>query len=313
MQKISLFIFAFLMVQFVNAQRISAEEYIQQFKDAAISEMKRSGVPASIILAQGILESECGNSELVKRSNNHFGIKCKTTWTGDSVLHDDDASKECFRAYKNATDSYRDHSDFLRNNKRYANLFNIEAADYRAWAIGLKKAGYATNPVYPEMLIKNIEKYDLQQYTLAVLNDLPDGNKENAIIEKEINQPVITIDKTPGGDNHTSFENNLDDAGKVISINRLKCLLAGKGTSLLAIATRYDVNLNKLLEFNELKEDGLLSKTQYVFLQKKLKTGDKDLIIVKEGEVLYDIAQQNGIQLQYLLEYNHLKNQDKSL
>src|SRR5690606_35110935 len=115
--------------------------------------MKRSGVPAAITLAQGILESESGNSELVKKSNNHFGIKCKSTWTGDTVSHDDDANGECFRAYKNASDSYRDHSDFLRGNKRYADLFKLSQDDYAGWAKGLKKAGYATNPRYPDLLI----------------------------------------------------------------------------------------------------------------------------------------------------------------
>ena len=149
----------FLSISFcAHAQRITAEQYIEQYKDIAISEMKRTGVPASITLAQGILETESGNGDLVKRSNNHFGIKCKNTWTGESVFHDDDANGECFRAYTNAEDSYRDHSDFLRSNKRYAFLFGFEATDYKNWARGLKKAGYATNPRYPDILIKNIEQ-----------------------------------------------------------------------------------------------------------------------------------------------------------
>ena len=135
-----------------TAQRNSIEEYIEQFKDIAINEMKRSGIPASITLAQGILESENGNSELVKKSNNHFGIKCKSTWSGESVTHDDDATGECFRAYTNAGESYRDHSDFLKANKRYGSLFNLDPVDYEGWAKGLKKAGYATNPKYPDLL-----------------------------------------------------------------------------------------------------------------------------------------------------------------
>ena len=157
----------------VSAQRTSIEEYVEQFRDIAMHEMKRSGVPAAITLAQGILESESGNSELVKRSNNHFGIKCKSTWAGDSVNHDDDAVGECFRAYSDASESYRDHSNFLRGNQRYASLFRLDPEDYRGWANGLKRAGYATNPRYPEQLIKYIEQYNLQQYTLLVLNDVP--------------------------------------------------------------------------------------------------------------------------------------------
>ncbi|MEZ5028599.1 MAG: glucosaminidase domain-containing protein [Ferruginibacter sp.] len=121
---IATILFSFVTLQTI-AQRTTVEEYIDQFKQIAMDEMKRSGVPAAITLAQGILESESGNSELVKKSNNHFGIKCKSTWTGDTVSHDDDANGECFRAYKNASDSYRDHSDFLRGNKRYADLFKL--------------------------------------------------------------------------------------------------------------------------------------------------------------------------------------------
>jgi flagellum-specific peptidoglycan hydrolase FlgJ len=173
MNKIIVAIFFSVFSSATTAQRVSVEEYIEQFKDIAISEMKRSGVPASITLAQGILESESGNSELVKRSNNHFGIKCKSNWNGESVTHDDDATGECFRAYTSAGESYRDHSDFLKVNKRYSTLFNLDPEDYEGWARGLKKAGYATNPRYPELLIKYIEQYNLQQYSLAALIELP--------------------------------------------------------------------------------------------------------------------------------------------
>ena len=149
-----------------NAQNISAAQYIAQYKDIAIREMKRMGVPAAITLAQGLLESQSGNSDLVKESNNHFGIKCKSTWTSEFVKHDDDEPGECFRKYKTAEDSYRDHSNFLRGSSRYDFLFQLNPTDYKAWAYGLLKAGYATNPRYPEILIKNIETNNLQQYTL---------------------------------------------------------------------------------------------------------------------------------------------------
>ena len=155
------------------AQTTTVEQYIQQHKDFAIREMKRMGVPAAITLAQGILETENGNSELVKKSNNHFGIKCKSTWTATGVSHDDDAQGECFRCYKDAEGSYRDHSNFLRGSDRYAFLFKLDPKDYKGWAYGLKKAGYATNPRYPEILIKNIEDNNLQQYTLVAVNEVP--------------------------------------------------------------------------------------------------------------------------------------------
>ena len=143
-------------------------QYIEMYKDIAIREMKRMGVPAAITLAQGILETESGNSVLVKKSNNHFGIKCKSNWTGGSVSHDDDASGECFRLYKTADDSYRDHSNFLRAGTRYSFLFKLDVRDYKGWAYGLKKAGYATNPAYPQILIKHIERlpYERRKTTI---------------------------------------------------------------------------------------------------------------------------------------------------
>jgi LysM repeat protein len=151
------------------AQTITIEEYINTYKEIAMREMIRTGVPASITLAQGIVETENGNSKLVKKSNNHFGIKCKETWTGPSVSHDDDAPGECFRKYGTAEESYIDHSNFLLTRKHYSFLFKLDPADYKAWAYGLKKAGYATNPRYPEMLIKYIETYNLNEYSLIAL------------------------------------------------------------------------------------------------------------------------------------------------
>lgn len=293
-----------------NAQRISIDEYISQYRDIAMSEMKRSGVPAAITLAQGILESENGNGELVKKSNNHFGIKCKSTWAGDSVNHDDDAEGECFRAYANAEDSYRDHSNFLKGNQRYAFLFNLNPEDYKAWAKGLKKAGYATNPRYPELLIKYIEQYNLQQYSLAVLNNIsaPDIAKT---ADEKVNAPAR--EETIGGPSSAGTEaaSIPTDPDKIISINKSKCVYVSKGTSLLALATKHNVNLSRLMEFNDLTEEGILKKDQYIFLQKKPKVGEKEYYIVQAGESLHDVAQKNGIQLQSLREYNDLQKIDE--
>lgn len=290
------------------AQRITAEQYIEQYKDIAISEMKRMGIPAAITLAQGLLETESGNSDLVKRSNNHFGIKCKSTWTGESVKHDDDANGECFRAYKNPDESYRDHSNFLRANKRYASLFALDIADYKGWAHGLKKAGYATNPRYPDILIKHIEQYNLQQYTLAGMGEAPKFDSEKYEDDKEDSTTSVSTGIANPEPLNEKGSSTLDKPAVVTSINGSKCIYASRGTSLLVLATRNNVNLNKLLEYNELAEDGILSKDQYVFLQKKSKTGDKDYHIVQEGENMYDVAQVNGIQLQYLIDYNEWKD-----
>src|SRR5215218_9898641 len=179
MKKICILIASALIAKATFSQAISIEQYIETYKDYAIREMKRMGVPAAITLAQGILETESGNSVLVKKSNNHFGIKCKSTWTAEGVTHDDDAAGECFRSYKDAESSFRDHSNFLRGSERYSFLFKLDPRDYRGWAHGLKKAGYATNPKYPQILIKFIEDNKLQQYTLLAVNDVPtwDGSK----------------------------------------------------------------------------------------------------------------------------------------
>jgi LysM repeat protein len=284
------------------AQDLTPVEYIEKYKELAIREMKRMGVPAAITLAQGILESESGNSELVKKSNNHFGIKCKNTWTAGGVAHDDDAKGECFRVYKTAEDSYRDHSNFLRNNQRYGNLFKLDITDYKGWAHGLKKAGYATNPRYPEIVISNIEKYNLQQYTLGAAADAPKFDVASFEDDKEV--VVVKEDNNDEGDNVST----LDVSNTVVKINGSKCVLVNKGTSLLVIATKNNIPLSKLLEYNEMSEDGILPKDQYIFLQKKEKTGDKEFYIVQKGETLFDVAQKNGIQLQYLIDYNKIND-----
>ncbi len=175
MKKLSI---GFLLLTLVLGGNLSAQKpdqvraYIETYKELAMQEMLRSGVPASITLAQGIYESTAGTSDLVLASNNHFGIKCNNTWTGESVKHDDDLRNECFRKYPCAEDSYRDHSDFLRYRPRYAFLFALDPTDYKGWANGLKKAGYATSPKYPQALIKLIEDYQLQDYTLLVLEKI---------------------------------------------------------------------------------------------------------------------------------------------
>lgn len=277
----------------MTAQSITAEEYINQYKGFAISEMKRMGVPAAITLAQGLLETQNGNSDLVKISNNHFGIKCKSTWTAETVSHDDDAPGECFRKYSSAEDSYRDHSNFLRGNSRYDFLFKLNPADYKAWAYGLQKAGYATNPRYPAILIKNIEKYNLEQYTLEAVDEVPvfDASKYK--------DDPIANSITAKQEDDSDFE-----TPRNLRINGSKALYVPKGTSLLAIASENHISLEKLLTINDLEKDGILTKPQYVFLEKKKKEGDRDFCIAEAGETIYDVAQRSGVILQYIRSYN---------
>src|SRR5450631_2124261 len=172
--KIRILIFTTLFAPRLHAQNPDqVNAYINTYKFLAIAEMQRTGVPASIILAQGIHETSAGTSDLVIASNNHFGIKCKAGWTGQVVYHDDDARGECFRSYVDANDSYRDHSDYLSQTPRYAFLFKLSPEDYESWAYGLKKAGYATNLRYSQILIKLITDYDLQKYSLIAMGKLP--------------------------------------------------------------------------------------------------------------------------------------------
>lgn len=283
----------------VAQTRMTPEEYIAAHKDLAIREMKRMGVPASIKLAQGLLETEFGNSPLLKKSNNHFGIKCKSNWTGPGVSHDDDELGECFRVYPDVEASYRDHSNFLRSNGRYAFLFKLDPTDYKAWAHGLKKAGYATNPRYPEILIRNIEQYNLNQYSLLAADDVATydrtGYTDDPFVPAKPDSADISLvsAKPMAGMSRTS-------------INGRKCILAPAGTSLLAIATQQDIPLHHLLEYNDREQDGILPKEQPIFLERKAQRGPLPEYNVQVSESLYDIAQRYGIQLASLASYNNL-------
>lgn len=302
MKKLSIVTTLLLLALFTQAQKLTPRQYIDTYKDIAIAEMKRTGIPASVTLAQGLLETESGNSDLVRRSNNHFGIKCKSTWTGESVTHTDDAPNECFRKYPKAEDSYKDHSDYLSTSPRYASLFKLDAADYRGWCYGLKKAGYATNPKYPQILMNNIEKYNLHQYDTGEISDGEQQTFADAkIIDKDNTEKAIVMTATPVSANDAAADNALK--GKV-NFNGLKAVYAEKGTSLLAIATNANIALAKLLEYNDLKTDGLLKDAQYIYLEKKAKQGNRDYYIALQTETLYDISQSNGVQLQYLMQYN---------
>jgi flagellum-specific peptidoglycan hydrolase FlgJ len=295
-------------------------QYISTYRELAIREMQRTGVPAAIKLAQGILETEAGQSDLVQRSNNHFGIKCKSWWTGEKVYHDDDERGECFRKYGSAEDSYRDHSDYLKSQPRYAFLFTLDPEDYKGWAYGLKKAGYATNPKYPQIIIKFIETYSLEDYTLVALGKktLPPDLAANTNKKNQTDQPVFLDDISTDGAKPTNSNNaaasNSESAPDKVNypqgefrINDTKVVYAKSGTSLLDLAEEYDVRLKWLLDFNELKKGSeVLNNDQLIFLQRKRRQGGTEFHIVKQGEDLYNISQQEGMRLEYLLKYNQL-------
>jgi len=298
----------------MKAQHLPNEDivyYITQYADIAINEMVRTGVPASLKIAQGILEKQAGKSKLVAESNNHFGIKCKSNWDGPKVYHDDDAQGECFRKYKDAISSYKDHSDFLKLQPRYTSLFELDVDDYKGWAWGLKKAGYATNPIYAETLIKFIEDYQLN-----ILNDYAEDEEQEKYDLSEYIGEITKNGLTPSTvttKSSSSFSNKkISYPEDVFKINNVKVIYAPEGTSLLAVAKKYKIALPKLLSYNELlKSNSVLKKSELVFLQPKKSVGNKSIHRVKRNESLRDISQHEGIKLASLLQYNQLKANSK--
>ena len=282
--------------------------------------MKRTGVPAAITLAQGIHETEAGTSVLVKKSNNHFGIKCKDEWRGQSVSHDDDARGECFRKYSAAEDSYRDHSDFLRNRPNYASLFTLDPTDYQGWAYGLKKAGYATNPKYAQVLIKLIQDYNLEDYTLIAMDKMKeqDGVAKNEVsTEKSPSTLQVKNNNNEKGTETANADSKMErDAHSDVSevnypsgefkINDTRVIYVKKGTSYLTIAQQYEIPLARLFEFNDLKQQEVTATDQLVFIQRKRKTGEHEFHTVQPGETVNDIAQSEALRLESLLEYNNI-------
>lgn len=309
------------------AQRVAAQIsangvlYVNTYKALAISEEQRSGIPAAIILAQGLHESQAGTSELCKSSNNHFGIKCKDDWKGGVVYHDDDARQECFRSYPTAADSYRDHTEFLLHGSRYASLFSLDPSDYQGWAYGLKKAGYATNVRYPQILIKLIKDYNLQQYTLIAMGKMKPSDEAvlsmpgvpeagQVVIEGRGDSGVVAGGKAAADTAADAAAAAAYPSGEFM-INRTRVVYVRAGVSLLAVAGQYDVSLPRLLEFNDMKEEDVLVKGQLIFLQRKRRTGLNPYHVVREGESLYDVSQAEGIRMEDLLEMNQLSPEER--
>ena len=390
-----IFLFLYLLPLYSIAQKTATLIYIDQYKDLAVSEMKRTGIPASITLAQGIIESNSGESNLALNFKNHFGIKCKSDWKGETTYQDDDSKKECFRVYPNATASFVDHSNFLKTRPNYAPLFELDPVDDSAWAYGLKKAGYATASDYPKKLLKVINDFELSQYNFPELDifdneDTPiqkiDTSKVLIPPTKDTSKPftpqlkledikndtlptkpststtqpttpiivkdslkvtdaptshyidtiqlssikgVISSDSiknttpTPlkgiGSIDITSTPEKLVTKDSVtkknttppivfpkgkFKANQLLAIYAKAGSSFLDIATTYNIALYKLYVYNDLKETELVLNDQILYLVPKRKEVSKKVHRVTAGENLYDISQIEGIQLNYLMEYN---------
>ena len=251
------------------------EDYIKQYRDLAVDEMKKYHIPASITLAQGLLESGAGQSTLARKSNNHFGIKCGSDWQGKTVRHNDDARGECFRAYKHPKQSYEDHSKFLAGRSRYASLFKLKITDYKGWARGLKKAGYATDPRYAQRLIDIIELYDLDKY------DKKGGlkwMKENP----NPHQPYIA--------------------------NGLLYIVVRAGDTWKSISKEFDISQKKLRKYNDLYKGYELQPGDILYLEKKNRKAQKEHIVhvLRAGESMYLISQKYGIRLKNLYKLNKM-------
>ncbi len=259
-------------------------EYIEKYSQLAQKQESEYGIPASIILAQGLLESSAGKSWLAQNANNHFGIKCND-WTGDKVYHSDDKKDECFRKYDNVIDSYEDHSNFLKSRSRYATLFELNKSDYEGWAHGLKQTGYATDATYAYKLISIIEDYGLHKYDLE--------------------QGVVTTDtKNQGSMGYISEYNK----HKIIKNNKLKYVIANGGDTWGSIADEFNMSEKRILKFNDVQAEMKLMAGMKVYLQTKKNMASKHYPLheVKEGESMYQIAQEYGIQLKKLYDLNNI-------
>jgi len=285
----------FLTFSMAIGQRMSRPEYIEKYKELAVKQMQASGIPASIILAQACLESGDGNSRLATEGKNHFGIKCHT-WEGPKIYHDDDANGECFRKYGNAEESFKDHSDFLRFRDRYRFLFELKTDDYKGWAHGLKKAGYATNPNYPQMLIKIIEEYNLSQYDNLAINIPPTPLEIEA--PKEAN-PIISSEL---------YKFTLDR--ELLEKNGVAYIVGSKNDTYSTLARDYKLFTRELLRFNDLKKEQPIEEGTIIYVEKKKKKAEPLLEkhISDAGDTMYELSQRYAIQLKYLYKMNNMKS-----
>ena len=297
-------VFVFMVSVSASAQtRMTRGEYIQKYSQLALENQETHGIPASITMAQALLESDCGNSRLAVLANNHFGIKCKKDWTGQTILHDDDAKGECFRKYPSVEASFRDHCDFLDKSPRYAALFELDPLDYKGWAQGLQKAGYATNPKYAEMLIKIIEEnelyvldemdaglVDMAQITVPVVEE---EQKPTKPVEKiDVDNYVVTV---AGNGEYASYVNN----GSMF-------VVAKAGDTYKSMSAKLKVSERKLRKFNDVGPDHepLEGEAVYVKAKANRSLNGRLLHTVTEGETMHSISQKYGIKLRKLLKIN---------
>jgi len=278
--------------------RLTPEAYIAQWKEVALRKMKEHGIPASITLAQGLLESGNGNSKLAREGNNHFGIKCTPDWTGGRTYHDDDKKDDCFRKYKDAAQSYDDHAKFLQR-PRYAALFELKPTDYKGWAHGLKKAGYATDPAYPQKLIALIERYRL--------HDLDRGVD---VTYKPATKPAAKPAPARSG-RRTSSSGDVITIGAGRSVEkfegRIKFVRVRSGETLRKVADELEMTHGMLARWNDMDKNATVSEGQILFIQPKRNAAKgADSHTARGDESLWSVSQQYGVKLSKLAQYNDL-------
>ncbi|MDR2840448.1 MAG: glucosaminidase domain-containing protein [Paludibacter sp.] len=281
-----------------SAQNINPQysDYINKYNAIAREQQKQYGIPASIILAQGLLESGAGNSPLAVNANNHFGIKC-AEWQGETVYYDDDNAQECFRKYKKVKDSYTDHSLFLKNRSRYASLFELNITNYRDWALGLKAAGYATDPAYAGKLIALIENYKLYEF---------DSGKKNKSEKSDLSEE--TTDETAAYKTAKMGDVDIWYRHKVYKTNGVKYVIAQTGDTYGAIADEFNLSERKIRNFNEDESNEDLPQGTKIYLRSKKNRAEKNATFykVKQGDSMYSIAQEYAIKTIKLYQINKM-------
>ncbi len=292
------------------AQRQTREEYVERYKHIAVAHMERYGILASITMAQGILESDSGNSYLSQQSNNHFGIKCKKSWKGERVYHDDDAKGECFRAYPSVESSYADHAEFLDSSPRYDSLFSYPSNDYRRWARGLKAAGYATAPDYAERLIAIIESmglYQLDQEDGAAIYSSAKNAKANS--EKWFQQYSTAESESLVNPDAYRVTINSHKGYKVYRTNQTCYVIAKEGDSYASLGKTFEIGESTLRKFNDVSKATPLAKGSIVYIERKKSgwLGNVRQHTVRRDETLHSLSQSYGIRQSKLARLNKLK------
>lgn len=300
-------------------------DYLNRYSALAVSEMRRTGIPASITLAQGMLESDYGRSSLASNGNNHFGIKCHNDWRGDKMYKDDNRRGECFRVYPSAEESYRDHSDFLVTGSRYRDLFSLSSTDYRAWAHGLKKAGYATDPDYPALLIRKIEDYGLHAYDTGQAAPVI-ASKQGATSQPKPQQPAtnpaqqaatqaaVATQKAP---DTTQVTAEMQAPIKVISLsksrvqlnNGVRYIIASGEETFESLAEEFQMLEWEISRYNDLAPGADIQSGQIIYLEpKKNRAAEGNSIYVaKEGDTMNFISQKYAVKLSSLYKMNVMK------